>query len=319
HRLKNRGSRASEALRSLCAPHKLLLTGTPLQNHVGELWAMLNVLDPARFDDADRFLASYGDLQSAEQVRALTELLRPYLLRRTKRDVDLGLVPMEETLLHVEITAYQKTCYRAILEQNRSLLLRGADARTGPSFLNMHMQLRHVCNHPFLLRGVVQAEGLEAASDAEYAERLVLLDKLLPSLRAQGHRVLLFSQFRMLLDLLEDYVAHRGFSHERLDGGVTGERRQAAIDRFCAPGSNTFLFLLGTKAGGVGINLTAADTVILFDPDWNPQNDVQAQARCHRIGQTKPVRVYRLVTRDTYEDQLYRSANKKLGLEQAII
>jgi len=122
-----------------------------------------------------------------------------------------------------------------------------------------------------------------------------------------------------LLRPAQDYVAHRGFSHERLDGGVTGERRQAAIDRFCAPGSNTFLFLLGTKAGGVGINLTAADTVILFDPDWNPQNDVQAQARCHRIGQTKPVRVYRLVTRDTYEDQLYRSANKKLGLEQAII
>ena len=123
----------------------------------------------------------------------------------------------------------------------------------------------------------------------------------------------------MLLDLLEDYIRLRGYTYERLDGGVTGERRQNAIDRFSARGSETFLFLLGTRAGGVGINLVAADTVIIFDPDWNPQNDIQAQARCHRIGQEKLVRVYRLLTRETYEYSLYERANQKLGLEQAII
>ena len=116
----------------------------------------------------------------------------------------------------------------------------------------------------------------------------------------------------MLLDLIEDYVRLREYSYERLDGGVTGDKRQAAIDRFSQPDSTTFLFLLGTRAGGVGINLTAADTVIIFDPDWNPQNDVQAQARCHRIGQTKPVHVYRLITRNSYEEVMFEKASLKL-------
>ena len=172
------------------------------------------------------------------------------------------------------------------------------------------MQLRHCCNHPFLIKGVVQAEGLEHADDATWLERLVqssgkmaLLDKLLPSLQQQGHRVLVFSQFKMLLDLIEDYVRLHGYQYERLDGSITGEARQAAIDRF-SDDANKFLFLLGTRAGGVGINLVAADTVIIYDPDWNPQNDIQAQARCHRIGQTKTVNVYRLVTRDTCETRL---------------
>ena len=132
-------------------------------------------------------------------------------------------------------------------------------------------------------------------------------------------RVLLTSQFTMLLDLLEEYIRLSEYSYERLDGGITGDRRQAAIDRFSSPESSTFLFLLGTRAGGVGINLTAADTVIIYDPDWNPQNDVQAQARCHRIGQTKTVSVYRLVTKGTYEFTMYERANFKLGLEQAVI
>jgi SNF2 family DNA or RNA helicase len=151
-------------------------------------------------------------------VSALTEKLRPYLLRRTKGDVDLGLTPMEETLLSVEITNYQKQCYRALLEQNRSLLLRGATGVAGPSFNNLAMQLRHCCNHPFLIKGVVQSEGLHAVDDATYTERLVassgklvLLDKLLPRLRDQGHRVLLFSQFTMLLDLVEDYIRLRDY------------------------------------------------------------------------------------------------------------
>mmetsp|Transcript_46978 Transcript_46978/g.109578 ORF Transcript_46978/g.109578 Transcript_46978/m.109578 type:complete len:2415 (-) Transcript_46978:291-7535(-) len=327
HRLKNREAKALVALRSLGCPFKLALTGTPLQNHVGELWSILNFLDSATFPDLDEFLENFGEMTSAVQVQQLNAQLRPYLLQRKKVDVDLGLTPMEETLVYVEITNFQKRCYRALLEQNRELLLRGAaDTISGPSFNNVSMQLRHCCNHPFLIKGVVQAEQLETVTDKIWMERLVgssgklvLLDKLLPHLKKQGSRVLLFSQFKMLLDLIEDYVRLRSYAYERLDGSVTGERRQAAIDRFCEPDSESFIFLLGTRAGGVGINLVAADTVIIFDPDWNPQNDVQAQARCHRIGQTKLVRVYKLVTRDTYEMHLFERANQKLGLERAII
>ena len=326
HRLKNKEGQALGVIKSLQIEHKLALTGTPLQNNIGELWSILNLLDPAKFDDLDQFEEQYGDMHSAEQVAALTASLRTYLLRRTKEDVDLGLQPMLDTLISVDITNFQKQCYKAILEQNRTLLFKGAEGVTGPSFNNVAMQLRHCCNHPFLIKGIVQAEGLEHAEDATWLERLVqssgklaLLDKLLPKLQKQGHRVLVFSQFKMLLDLIEDYVRLREYEYERLDGSVTGEARQAAIDRFSEPESTKFLFLLGTRAGGVGINLVAADTVIIYDPDWNPQNDIQAQARCHRIGQTKTVNVYRLVTRDTYEMHLYERANHKLGLEQAVI
>ena len=219
HRLKNRDAKALAALRELsCSGTKLALTGTPLQNHVSELWSMLNFLEPDKFDDVEAFIVSYGDMQSAEQVKALTDCLRPYLLRRTKGDVDLGLTPMEETLISVDITNFQKRCYRAILERNRAVLLRGAESNgAGPSFNNVSMQLRHCCNHPFLIKGVVDAEGLSGADDATWLSHLVsssgkmlLLDKLLPHLQAQGHRVLLFSQFTMLLDLIEEYVPSAG-------------------------------------------------------------------------------------------------------------
>ena len=214
HRLKNKEAKALTALKSLACPRKLALTGTPLQNNVGELWSMLNMLDAERFASLDEFMSQFGDMTEATQVQGLTELLRPYLLRRVKADVDLGLAPMEETLVTVEITNFQKRCYRAVLEQNRALLLRGVDvAGAGPSFNNISMQLRHCCNHPFLIKGVVEAEGLSSAPDAVWLDRmvassgkLVLLDKLLPRLRSDGHRVLLFSQFTMLLDLLEDYI-----------------------------------------------------------------------------------------------------------------
>ena len=132
-----------------------------------------------------------------------------------------------------------------------------------------------------------------------HSGKMVLLDKIIPKLRSEGHKVLVFSQFVRVLDLLEQYVRAKGFPCERIDGAVRGNTRQSAIDRFQESGhdnTHRFVFLIGTKAGGVGVNLTTADTVIIFDSDWNPQNDLQAQARCHRIGQTRPVTVYRFVT-----------------------
>jgi hypothetical protein len=149
--------------------------------------------------------------------------------------------------------------------------------------------------------------------------KMVLLDKLLQKLHAEGHRVLIFSQFRIMLDILEDYLAYKNYSYERVDGAVTGKKRQSAIDRYSAPGAPSFVMLLSTRAGGVGINLTSADTVIIYDSDWNPQNDLQAQARAHRIGQKKVVKVYWLLTRKTYELVMFKAASKKLGLDYAVM
>ena len=269
---------------------------------------------------------------TAQQPKPSQAHMHPHMhsASHTHPPSPLSLPPHHTTpqvLISVDITNFQKRCYRAILERNRSVLLRGSEASgAGPSFNNVSMQLRHCCNHPFLIKGIIEAEGLNGADNETYLSNLVsasgkmlLLDKLLPHLQSEGHRVPLFSQFTMLLDLIEEYIDLKGFAYERLDGSVTGDKRQAAIDRFCSKDSKSFFFLLGTRAGGVGINLTAADTVIIYDPDWNPQNDLQAQARCHRIGQTKLVRIYRLVTKDTYEMHLLDAANQKLGLEHAVI
>lgn len=157
-----------------------------------------------------------------------------------------------------------------------------------PNLLNVMMQLRKVCNHPFLIQGVEEKETVGKTTNDEYfnafircSGKMVLLDKLLPKLQEGGHKVLIFSQMMRVLDLLETYLRHRGYKYERLDGGVRGNERQASIDRFCKPGSDRFVFLLCTRAGGIGINLTSADTVIIYDSDWNPQNDIQAQVGFH--------------------------------------
>jgi superfamily II DNA/RNA helicase len=147
---------------------------------------------------------------------------------------------------------------------------------------------------------------------------MVLLDKLLPKLRREDHKVLIFSQMVKMIDVIEEFCESRGYPVERLDGRVQGNDRQKAIDRFNTD-PKSFIFLLSTRAGGVGINLTAADTVIIFDSDWNPQNDIQAMARCHRIGQSKNVTVYRLITRRSFEAEMFERASKKLGLEQALL
>ncbi len=148
--------------------------------------------------------------------------------------------------------------------------------------------------------------------------KMVFVDKLLPKLRREGHKVLIFSQFKIMLDIMGNYLDGRGYKHERLDGSVHGRERQTSIDRF-NKNPDIFAFLLSTRAGGVGINLTAADTVIIYDSDWNPQNDLQALARCHRIGQKREVTVYRLITRRSYEAQMFHKASIKLGLERAVM
>ena len=232
----------------------------------------------------------------------------------------------------MELTTIQKKLYRAILERNFAFLSKGATSSANvPNLMNTMMELRKCCNHPFLITGA--EEKVLAEHDLSMHEKtpkhatvmidasgkLVLIHKLLPKLKANGHKVLVFSQMVRCLDILEDYLVHMRYPYERIDGRVRGNLRQAAIDRFSKPDSDRFVFLLCTRAGGLGINLTAADTVIIFDSDWNPQNDIQAQARCHRIGQSRSVKVYRLITRNSYEREMFDRASMKLGLDKAVL
>ncbi|KAI5185744.1 hypothetical protein NEHOM01_1036 [Nematocida homosporus] len=323
HRLKNSKSKAAATLRAIEIDHKVLLSGTPLQNNLGELWSLLNFIDPLRFPSLRTFLSTHK-MEEVGDVERIQNLLKPLMLRRMKDDVE-SIPGKEETIVEVELTMIQKRFYRAILEKNMEFLGAGSSA---PNLLNIMMELRKCCIHPYLISGaetqiLLENGAAEGDTDAYFrvmvnaSGKLVFLDKLLKKL-AGSHKVLVFSQMTKCLDLVAEYLAWAGYAFERIDGTVRGDVRQAAIDRFSSD-PDSFVFLLCTRAGGVGINLTAADTVIIFDSDWNPQNDLQAQARCHRIGQTVPVKIYRLVTRNTYEREMFDRASMKLGLDRAVL
>lgn len=221
----------------------------------------MNFVDPDSFGDAEKFMERYGDMKSKERVDELHEEIRPYILRRLKEDVEHSVPPKEETLIEVELTVAQKQYYRALYEKNVKFLHKNKKkALDGPSLNNLAMQLRKCCNHLFLLNGIEeefrakQADIPEGDFLTKASGKLVLLDKLLPRLKEQGHRVLLFSQFKIMLDILEDYFNARSFSFERIDGSITGHRRQQAIDRYQTPGTvdreAPFIMMLSTKAGG---------------------------------------------------------------------
>lgn len=335
HRLKNRKCKLLDNLSNILIEHRVLLTGTPLQNTLDELLSLLNFLDPSRAEALENVIhqSSSGKLETNAQVQQIQSFLKPVILRRLKEDVEKNIAPKEETIIEVEMTSIQKKVYRGILERNLSFLTKGTSSSNLPNLMNVMMELRKCCNHPFLNNGVeekIMAEFCAANPTMdrhkvyrkaliESSGKLVLVDKLLPKLRDSGHKMLIFSQMVRVLDLIEEYLVSHGFLFERIDGGVRGNLRQAAIDRFSKPDSDKCVFLLCTKAGGLGINLTAADTVIIFDSDWNPQNDIQAQARCHRIGQNKAVKVYRLICRKTYEREMFDRASLKLGLDKAVL
>jgi len=350
HRLRNVKGKLLECMKQISQKgtlqygyqSRVLMTGTPLQNNTQELWTLLNFIEPFKFPSLDEFMRKFGNMANQEQVQNLQNAIAPFMLRRVKEDVAKDIPSKEETLIDVELTSIQKQYYRAIFEHNHTFLNMGASRTNAPKLMNIQMELRKCCNHPFLLDGVEQRElekqhteflqsgvlnGLtpeeqhNIVHETGYIKssgKMVLLDKLLPKLRSEGHKVLIFSQMVKMLDLISEFCDFRGFKHERLDGSIRGNERQKAIDRYNTE-KDSFVFLLSTRAGGVGINLTAADICIIFDSDWNPQNDVQAQARCHRIGQTRDVMIYRLITSKTFEQEMFDRASKKLGLEQAVL
>ncbi|ESW26229.1 hypothetical protein PHAVU_003G101700 [Phaseolus vulgaris] len=320
HRIKNENSLLSKTMRLYNTNYRLLITGTPLQNNLHELWALLNFLLPEIFSSAETFDEWFqisGENDEQEVVQQLHKVLRPFLLRRLKSDVEKGLPPKKETILKVGMSQMQKQYYKALLQKDLEVVNSGGERKR---LLNIAMQLRKCCNHPYLFQGAEPGPPFTTGDHLiTNAGKMVLLDKLLPKLKERDSRVLIFSQMTRLLDILEDYLIFRGYQYCRIDGNTGGEDRDASIENFNKPGSEKFVFLLSTRAGGLGINLATADVVILYDSDWNPQVDLQAQDRAHRIGQKKEVQVFRFCTEYTIEEKVIERAYKKLALDALVI
>ena len=327
HRLKNREGKIYQKLEACSAPCKLFITGTPIQNNLSELSALLDFLNPGEVI-IDEDIESVQDIPAEEaetKLKALHAAIQPYILRRTKETVEKDLPPKTEKILRVELADVQLEYYRNILTRNYAELTKANNGRP-QSLLNIMMELKKVSNHPYLMPGVEERvlagsirredrlKGLVSSSG-----KMMLLDQLLGKLKRDSHRVLIFSQMVSMLEILAEYLTLSGYSYQRLDGTIPAGPRRLAIDHFNAEESQDFSFLLSTRAGGLGINLMTADTVILFDSDWNPQADLQAMARAHRIGQKKPVNVYRLVSKETVEEEVLERARNKLLLEYLTI
>lgn len=319
HRLKNRESHLYVKLLEFKSPSRLLITGTPMQNTLGELSALMDFLMPGAIEIEENI-----DLTSEEagaKINQMTTAIQPFMLRRTKNKVENDIPPKTEKIIRVELSDFQLDYYKNILTRNYAALNEGSKGQKA-SLLNIMMELKKASNHPFMFPNAEDKilAGKERSEDVlkgliTSSGKMMLLDQLLTKLKKDNHRVLIFSQMVKMLDILGDYLHLRNYQFQRLDGTIAAGPRRMAIDHFNAANSDDFCFLLSTRAGGLGINLMTADTVILFDSDWNPQADLQAMARAHRIGQTKPVSIYRLVSKETVEEEVLERARNKLMLE----
>ncbi|CAL9107744.1 unnamed protein product [Musa textilis] len=327
HRLKNHECVLAKTLISgYHIRRRLLLTGTPIQNSLQELWALLNFLLPSIFNSvqnfeewfnapfADKCEATLTDEEELLIIRRLHQVIRPFLLRRKKDEVEKYLPGKTQVILKCDLSAWQKAYYQQITDIGRVGLESGIKSK---SLQNLSMQLRKCCNHPYLFVGdynMWQKEEIVRASG-----KFELLDRLLPKLQKSGHRVLLFSQMTRLIDILEIYLQLHSFKYLRLDGSTKTDERGMLLKQFNAPNSPYFMFLLSTRAGGLGLNLQSADTVIIFDSDWNPQMDQQAEDRAHRIGQKKEVRVFVLVSVGSIEEEILERSKQKMGIDAKVI
>lgn len=377
HRIKNFQCKLIQSLKLYNAVHRLLLTGTPLQNNLSELWTLLNFILPEIFDDLQIFqswfdinrLTQIGvtkEIMAQEQekqiVSIMHQILTPFLLRRTKSDVELGIPPKKIVLVNAPMTELQKKYYIGVLnntikdfiyEERREEIPKKAKRRKTELSENVNglknivgkrgiatskeegrvlseinlkltnpiMILRKICCHPYLVSYPLDSVTKEYLIDENLVTnsgKLLILDVLLPELKKRGHKILLFSQFTSMLAILEDYCNLRGYKFSNLQGSMKLSEREEEMKTF-REDKSTFIFLISTRAGGLGLNLTAADTVILYDSDWNPQNDLQAQDRCHRIGQEKSVVVYRLIIQNTIDERIFDFATAKRKLEKVII
>ncbi|KAI9837464.1 MAG: hypothetical protein M1819_007112 [Sarea resinae] len=339
HRMKNAQSKLSSTLTSYYQTrYRLILTGTPLQNNLPELWALLNFVLPAIFKSVKSFdewfntpFANTGgqdkmELTEEEQllvIRRLHKVLRPFLLRRLKKDVEKDLPEKQERVIKCKFSALQARLYKQLLNHNRLVVSDGKGGRTGIRGLsNMLMQLRKLCNHPFVFDEVEEQMNPGKSNNDllwRVAGKFELLDRVLPKFKASGHRVLMFFQMTQIMNIMEDFLRLRGMQYLRLDGSTKSDDRSELLKLFNAPNSEYFCFLLSTRAGGLGLNLQTADTVIIFDSDWNPHQDLQAQDRAHRIGQKNEVRIMRLISSNSVEEKILERAQYKLDMDGKVI
>ncbi|KIW27844.1 uncharacterized protein PV07_07545 [Cladophialophora immunda] len=325
-RLKSDRTQIYEILSKFRFPFKVLLTGTPLQNNARELFNLLQFLDKSV--SAADLEAKYANL-TQDNVPELHTMLRKFFLRRTKAQVLTFLPPMAQIIVPVSMSTVQKKVYKSILAKNpqlmKSIFARDSNIlhKERYSLNNILMQLRKNLCHPFVYSREIEERAVDGAASyrnlVEASSKLQLLAIMLPKLQERGHRVLMFSQFLDNLDILEDFLDGLGMQHRRLDGHISAAEKQKRIDEFNAPGSPYFAFLLSTRAGGVGINLATADTVIILDPDFNPHQDIQALSRAHRIGQKEKVLVFQLMTRDSVEEKIMQIGRKKMALDHVLI
>lgn len=324
-RLKNDQNLLYGALRSMRVPWRLLLTGTPLQNNKRELFNLLQFIDPSK--NAAQLDEKYQEV-TAENIRELHAMIQPYFLRRTKAKTLKFLPPIGQVILPVSMSVVQEKLCKSIMSKNpeliRAIFAKSKLKSTERSSLNnILIQLRKCLGHPFLYSGAVEDKNVDAQTMHQNlvsaSSKLVLLEQMLPKLREQGHRVLLFSQFLGMLDIVEDFLTGMDYKYQRLDGSISSLEKQKRIDAFNEPGSEDFAFLLSTRAGGVGINLATADTVIILDPDFNPHQDLQALSRAHRIGQKNKVLCFQLMTKGSVEEKIMQMGRKKMALDHALI
>jgi len=346
HRMKNHHCKLTQVLNThYLAPHRLLLTGTPLQNKLPELWALLNFLLPSIFKSVSTFeqwfnapFATTGEKVELNEeetiliIRRLHKVLRPFLLRRLKKEVESQLPDKVEYIIKCDMSGLQKVLYRHM--QSKGVMLTDGSEKDkkgkggAKALMNTIMQLRKLCNHPFMFQHIEEAYcehtnitgGICSGPDLyRTSGKFELLDRILPKLKQLNHRVLLFCQMTQLMTIMEDYLNWKSFKYLRLDGTTKADDRGELLKKFNQKTSDYFLFLLSTRAGGLGLNLQAADTVIIFDSDWNPHQDLQAQDRAHRIGQTNEVRVLRLMTVGSVEERILAAARYKLNMDEKVI
>ena len=341
HRMKNAESKLSLTINKFYhTDYRLILTGTPLQNNLPELWALMNFVLPKIFNSGKSFddwfntpfanTGSQDKLELTEEetlliIRRLHKVLRPFLLRRLKKDVEKELPNKIEKVIKCKKTSLQQILYEQMLKYKKIYTSTDSTSKSlqAKGFNNQIMQLKKICNHPFVFPQVEDSLMIEKGTVNNLIYRtsgkFALLKSILPKLKATNHRVLIFFQMTTVMDIMQDFLNWLNIKHFRLDGGTKTDERTVMLNEFNAPDSEYFCFLLSTRAGGLGLNLQTADTVIIFDSDWNPHQDLQAQDRAHRIGQKNEVRILRLITEDSVEEAILEKARSKLDLDGKVI
>ncbi|XP_030628398.1 DNA excision repair protein ERCC-6 [Chanos chanos] len=326
HKIRNPNAGVTAACKQFRTPHRFILSGSPMQNNLKELWSLFDFVFPGKLGTLPTFMEQFsvpitmGGYSNASPVQVQTaykcacvlrDTINPYLLRRMKADVkaNLSLPDKNEQVLFCRLTEDQREVYQKFLDSKEVYQVLNGEMQVFSALI----ALRKICNHPDLFTGgprLLRGVSEDQLSEEEHfgywkrSGKLIVVESLLRLWFKQGHRVLLFTQSRQMLEILEVFVREKGYSYLKMDGTTTIASRQPLIAQY-NENKDIFLFLLTTRVGGLGVNLTGANRVIIYDPDWNPSTDTQARERAWRIGQTQQVTVYRLLTAGTIEEKIY--------------